>query len=479
MPPASLDPRRPAAGWSCTGFLAIFLAGQPLGNQDAPPPQAAPTPPPPADDSASAARELSLQAARETLTLPPWPDVLLRLKHDAVGIQNPFDPREEWRTLEVPEGSLAAHLETRTLSSGTVQRILVLPADVELWMSRDALTRVDEWSPSFGELVRLPTGPELPAIARDDTGSAWVWSQDGARLAHNVEVVTTADAPDATAAPRPRQSVRIGDSVLLACSDTPLVDPTTNAPLSLPAEGTATVTGGTGGQVEVLLESGVLGRAPATCGAEADLVVSTLTGPARIPRAGQPTLVHFWASWCRPCVAELPEFVHFQQAVGGERAIAVSEDFKPSAAENFLFDRGIEMPSAFDHEAQLLGALGGEQVLPYTVLVDGRGEVLETWTGKTDWADPALFEKLGLPVPAPQIPAAADSSTAPAEEMAPSTGPSEREGVAPSAQDDDAQQAGPKDDDDTPTEAEPVPESAEESEPRVLEAILRHLPFGE
>ena len=336
-----------------------------------------------------------IQVAIDTLEFPPWPDMMLRMRQAEVGVQNPFDPPETWRKFAVRDGALVAHLETRTLQNATVQRVLVLDHNIELWLRRDVLQREERWMPAFGAPVRIANGDAYPAIARDETGAAWVWTDAGAWLATTSELVDIVEEER----PRERLVVHPGDRVELDCPDAMLIDAATEAPLDVVAQGAATVLGGTGGWIDVTLDSGVSGRADARCGVTHDLIVSTVSPHAGVPQTGSPALVHFWASWCGPCVAELPEFLVFQQSVGVGRAVAVSEDFRIRAAEEFLFDRGIPMVSTFDHETQLMNALGGDQVLPYTALVDGRGRVVEAWEGKTDWSDPTLYQKLGLPAP--------------------------------------------------------------------------------
>ena len=378
-------------------------------------------PPNPVEPAVEGPGEAVSQAplqAQETLTLPPWPDMMLRMRKAGEGVQNPGEPRESWRRVPVPEGALLAHLETRTLSGGDVQRVLVLDQNVEVWLRRDAIARHDGWTPGFGTLLRLPDGTEAPALARRDDGAAWVWTSDGTRW---VEAATDVNPTDDDA-PRPQVVVHVGDPIALDCPDEPLLDIGSDAALSVAAVGPAVVTGGTGGWVELTLASGIAGRAPARCGRDGDLIVSTLLPGQSVPRNAGRTLVHFWASWCRPCVAELPEFVVFQRSVGHQRAVAVSEDFQPISAERFLFDQGIEMPTLLDDKGRLLAELGGSQALPYTAILDEYGQVVDAWTGKTDWSAGELLIKLALAGPGP-TPGGSDPAEPAPPELAPPAAP--------------------------------------------------------
>lgn len=55
----------------------------------------------------------------------------------------------------------------------------------------------------------------------------------------------------------------------------------------------------------------------------------------------QPTLINFWATWCKPCVAELPYFAELagQEEVADWRFIFVSFDFNEAQVQTFLEDR--------------------------------------------------------------------------------------------------------------------------------------------
>lgn len=103
--------------------------------------------------------------------------------------------------------------------------------------------------------------------------------------------------------------------------------------------------------------------------------------------AGKPTLVNLWASWCAPCVKELPTLDRLAQADGGKlNVVAISQDDGPHASvEAFLKVHGItNLASYQDPSMGLSGALGAE-VLPTSVLYDANGREVWRYVGDRDW----------------------------------------------------------------------------------------------
>ena len=101
---------------------------------------------------------------------------------------------------------------------------------------------------------------------------------------------------------------------------------------------------------------------------------------------GKPVLVNLWASWCAPCVKELPMLDALSRKPGAPRVIAVSEDVgeRPSV-EAFLESHGIKDLEAWrDPKMALTGALGVE-VMPTTVYYDASGKEIWRYTGDLDW----------------------------------------------------------------------------------------------
>ena len=104
---------------------------------------------------------------------------------------------------------------------------------------------------------------------------------------------------------------------------------------------------------------------------------------------GTPVLVNLWASWCAPCVKELPTLQKLEeaQAGGGKLAvIAVSQDMAPkSSVDAFLKDKGITRFAAYhDSEMALTSALG-VQVMPTTILYNAEGREVWRFVGDLDW----------------------------------------------------------------------------------------------
>jgi len=102
--------------------------------------------------------------------------------------------------------------------------------------------------------------------------------------------------------------------------------------------------------------------------------------------AGKPLLVNLWASWCGPCVKELPTLDALSRQSGAPKIIAVSEDIgeRPSV-EAFLENHGIKDLEAWrDPQMALSGALH-VQVMPTTVYYDAAGKEIWRYTGDLDW----------------------------------------------------------------------------------------------
>jgi thiol-disulfide isomerase/thioredoxin len=104
---------------------------------------------------------------------------------------------------------------------------------------------------------------------------------------------------------------------------------------------------------------------------------------------GVPVLVNLWASWCAPCIKELPTLGKLEEAQaldGRLGVIAVSQDMAPKASvDAFLAGKGIGRFAAFhDPEMGLSSALK-VQTMPTSVLYDGQGREVWRYVGDLDW----------------------------------------------------------------------------------------------
>ena len=102
---------------------------------------------------------------------------------------------------------------------------------------------------------------------------------------------------------------------------------------------------------------------------------------------GKPVLVNLWASWCAPCVKELPTLDRLATASAAKLAVvAVSQDMAPqSSVSAFLAAHEIgELGAYHDPEMALTSALG-VQIMPTSVLYDAAGKEVWRFTGDLDW----------------------------------------------------------------------------------------------
>jgi len=109
------------------------------------------------------------------------------------------------------------------------------------------------------------------------------------------------------------------------------------------------------------------------------LELPALDGSAvRLPDgSGRPLLINYWASWCSPCIEEMPELDRFAASQGpdGVQVVGIALD-DADAVRTFLqqvpvgYRILLDQPGPADTSVQLGNPAG---VLPFTVLVDGNG----------------------------------------------------------------------------------------------------------
>jgi thiol-disulfide isomerase/thioredoxin len=105
--------------------------------------------------------------------------------------------------------------------------------------------------------------------------------------------------------------------------------------------------------------------------------------------AGRPVLLNFWATWCVPCVAEMPELDRLAAAAGPRLAVLpVSADRGGiPVAQRFLRGHGLShLPALADPESEAVHALGLAG-FPTTLLLDARLRLRARLEGPAKWAD--------------------------------------------------------------------------------------------
>jgi thiol-disulfide isomerase/thioredoxin len=111
---------------------------------------------------------------------------------------------------------------------------------------------------------------------------------------------------------------------------------------------------------------------------------------------GRPVLVHRWATWCEPCVAELPNLSRLHTKTSAWlswAAVAVDPHSERGRVRRFVAARRLPFPVWLDPEDRLAARLGGG-ALPTTYLLDAEGRLVWRHEGRLDPEDPELLRRL-------------------------------------------------------------------------------------
>lgn len=118
--------------------------------------------------------------------------------------------------------------------------------------------------------------------------------------------------------------------------------------------------------------------------AAAELTVTTLDGAAWNLAAarGDWVIVNFWATWCAPCIREMPAIDAFVRAHPRVRALGLAwQDLEPGEIAAFLRAHPVAYPIAIADPFRPAGTLPSPRALPTTYLIDPDGRIAQTFVG--------------------------------------------------------------------------------------------------
>jgi cytochrome c biogenesis protein CcmG/thiol:disulfide interchange protein DsbE len=110
---------------------------------------------------------------------------------------------------------------------------------------------------------------------------------------------------------------------------------------------------------------------------------------------GKILALNFWASWCPPCLEELPSMNEFARefASQGVVVLGVSIDKNPDLYKKFLTQRQVAFDTARDPDADISSRYGTFQI-PETYLIGRDGKVLEKTPDAFNWMDPQFLDRV-------------------------------------------------------------------------------------
>ena len=108
---------------------------------------------------------------------------------------------------------------------------------------------------------------------------------------------------------------------------------------------------------------------------------------------GKVVVLNLWATWCAPCVEELPSLLAMQKEHPEIAVVAVSTDQDDAVYRKFLVRHQVDVTTVRDSD-QKVNAMYGTVQIPETYIIDRLGVLRRKFIGPQDWTDKEISEYL-------------------------------------------------------------------------------------
>lgn len=108
---------------------------------------------------------------------------------------------------------------------------------------------------------------------------------------------------------------------------------------------------------------------------------------------GQVVVLNFWATWCAPCIAEMPSLEALQQELPQVKVVAVATDEDKASYDEYLQRRPVPLLTVFD-ASQRSNVMYGTFRFPETYVIDKAGVIRRKFIGPQDWTSPEIVAEL-------------------------------------------------------------------------------------
>ena len=108
---------------------------------------------------------------------------------------------------------------------------------------------------------------------------------------------------------------------------------------------------------------------------------------------GHVVVLNLWATFCAPCIEELPSLLALHQKMPDLEIVAISMDQDPDVYHHFLVEHHVNLVTIRDAD-QRINALYGTAQIPETYIIDRQGVLRRKFIGAQDWTDPNIMNFL-------------------------------------------------------------------------------------
>jgi cytochrome c biogenesis protein CcmG, thiol:disulfide interchange protein DsbE len=108
---------------------------------------------------------------------------------------------------------------------------------------------------------------------------------------------------------------------------------------------------------------------------------------------GRIVIVNFWATWCFPCIDELPSLLALQRRMPQVTILAISQDKDAAAYNSFLLTYGVDLLTLRDPSMRIQ-TLYGTQKIPESYVIDRDGILRRKFVSAQDWTSPEILDYL-------------------------------------------------------------------------------------